>query len=451
MQSIVPGSKKTQPKSWPNVRRCQPGVHWIATFGLVVGTIVCAATEDKDWLLRAEASVKETYDSNVYLQDQDPGTAGAMPAKHGSWITAFTPKLTIDYTPQNSLRATATYAPDCVFFHNAHSEDYFAHRSTLALAGKAENIVWEQANSFVYTDGNHLGPVFAKPQDVPAIGGIPLRDRRDALLYRGSFKLTWTIGDFFVRPVGAAYIHDFRTTQKLIADPAKKLIYVNYNDRQDVNGGVDLGYKATEKTSFVLGYRYGRQDQYRGPSILRPGTFADSPFDSEYHRALAGIEGTPAPWLKLAVLGGPDFRSWSDDAKKVPHFDTTEILYWIDASVTLLPTKNDTITLFNRRFEQPAFTSQSVYEDVTYGVTFRHNFNQHWTATAGFQAYLGDWQAPVSREDWIFTPSASVSYTWKKITAELSWSYDWVESKVPNTDGREYTRHLATLGIRYSF
>lgn len=415
------------------------------------GAAASCAAGDSPYQFKADANIKETYDSNVYLQDTDPGVAGAMPAEKGSWITTFTPRVAFDYTPCDLLHTTVSYAPDFVVFHNAHSEDYFAHRGGVTLGGKAEDIVWEQVNTIVFTDGSHLGPLFAKPQDVPAVGGIPLRERRDALLYRGSFKLTWSVGNFFLRPVGSAYIHDFRTTQKLRAEVPDPFIYVNFNDRQDVNGGLDLGYRIAEKTHIVAGYRYGRQDQYRGPSVFDATKFADSPFDSEYHRALAGIEGTPFPWLKLSVLGGPDIRTWADQAHQVPHFHPAELLYWIDASIAILPTKTDTITLFNRRYEQPAFTSQSVYEDITYGLTWRHKFDQHWAATAGFQAYLGDWQAPVNREDWIYTPSASLSYTWQKLTAELAWSYDWVESLVPNTKGREFTRHLATLGIKYSF
>jgi len=164
-----------------------------------------------------------------------------------------------------------------------------------------------------------------------------------------------------------------------------------------------------------------------------------------------GVEGAPTPWLKLALLGGPDIRTWSDAAHRVSGFHSSETLYWIDAAVTLLPTKRDTVTLLNRRYEQPAFTSQSVYEDITYSVSWKHKFDDHWTAAAGFQLYLGDWQAPVNREDWIYTPTASVSYVWRKLSAELAWSYDWVESQVANTSGREFTRHLVSLGVKYAF
>ncbi|MCU0785728.1 MAG: hypothetical protein MUF81_17130, partial [Verrucomicrobia bacterium] len=267
--------------------------------------------------IKAELALKETYDSNVYLQDTDPSVPGALPAQKDSWVTTFTPRMGLDYKPCTCFGLAAFYAPDMVVYHNAHSEDYFAHRFGLTLSGKAEDVAWEQINAFTLIDGNHLGPVFARSlanparsQDVPAVGGIPLRDRRDALIYRGGLKLTWTLGNFFLRPVGSAYIHDFGTKQKLAATVPAPLFYVNYNDRQDVNGGLDLGYKLAEKTSLVAGYRYGRQDQFRGPSVFNAAVFADSPYDSAYHRALVGVEGSPTPWLKLAVLGGPEFRDW---------------------------------------------------------------------------------------------------------------------------------------------
>ena len=420
------------------------------------GPTFAAEKEQKNFQFKSELNVKETYDSNVYLQDTAPTNAvpNAVSAKKDSWVTTFTPRLALDYKVCSGFNLSLSYAPDIVVYHNAHSEDYFAHRVGLALAGKAEDVVWEQANAFTYIDGNHLGPIFGRPQDVPAIGGIPLRDRRDALVYRGNFKLTYSVGDFFLRPVGTAYIHDFRTLQQTLAAPA---VYENYIDRQDVNGGLDLGYNVGKKTFLILGYRYGQQDQYKGPMYNASTVFGDSPYDSSYHRVLFGVEGSPASWLKLAVLGGPDIRTWSSAAHQVPGFHPAEMLYWIDATVTLLPTKQDSIVLLNRRYEQPAFSSQSVYEDITYSVTWKHKFSDHFSGNAGFQIYIGDWQSPVQREDWIYTPSAGLTYTHDKhLSAELSYSYDWVENKVPTAistyaDGREFTRHLVAIGVKYSF
>jgi len=399
-----------------------------------------AANSNLTW--KADLTLKEAYDANVYIQDKepDPTVPNAVPAKKNSFVTTLTPKVGLDYKVCSGFNVSLSYAPDVVFYHSAHSEDYFAHRAGLTLSGKTKDLLWEQVNAFTYIDGNHLGPTFGQTEGVPAIGGIPLRDRRDAFIYRGGFKLTYTTGQWFFRPVASAYIHDFMTDQR--TSPVGGA-YENYIDRQDVNGGLDVGYRVAEKTHWVLGYRYGHQDQFRLFAV-------DSPYDSSYHRVLVGVEGTPANWLKLAVLGGPDIRDWGDGTPA--GFDRDEMLYWIDASVTLLPTKQDSIVLLNRRYEQPAFSSHSVYEDITYSVAWKHKFDDHWAAGAGFQLYIGDWQAPVNREDWIYTPSASLSYTHDKhLSGELAYSYDWVESQVPNTAGREYTRHIVSLGLKYAF
>ena len=45
--------------------------------------------------------------------------------------------------------------------------------------------------------------------------------------------------------------------------------YENYVDRQDVNGGLDVGYEAVKDTYLVAGYRYGRQDQFTLPGAER--------------------------------------------------------------------------------------------------------------------------------------------------------------------------------------
>jgi len=115
--------------------------------------------------------------------------------------------------------------------------------------------------------------------------------------------------------------------------------------------------------------------------------------------------------------------------------------------------------LLTRRYEQPAFSSQSVYEDITYSISWKHKFDDHWSGSAGFQLYIGDWQAPVNRDDWIYTPSVGLTYTHDKhLSAELAYSYDWVENQVPTSatgatyaDGREYTRHIVSLGVKYAF
>ena len=431
----------------------------LASLGLLTSAGFAA---DTNWSFKADLTLKETFDSNVYIQDEKPtpaNTAAAqaagftpVQAKQQSFVTSILPKFTLDYRPCAAFNVAASYVPEIVYYHAESSEDYVAHRGTLNLGGKWDQVTYDLLNTVAYIDGNDIGPTFARPGDVPAIGGIPLRDRREAFVFRNVFRLTYPIGDFFLRPVCSTYFHDFKTDQR--ATPAgAPFVYENYIDRQDVSGGLDVGYKVAEKTSVVLGYRYGAQDQFKLLGV-------NSPYDSTYQRVLVGIEGTPWDWVKLNVLLGPEFRDFSDRATQTyPQFDDNEQLYYVDASIAFLPTARDTITLANRRYEQPAFSSFSVYEDITYALIWKHKLDDHFTVGAGFQLYIGDWQAPVSREDWIYTPSASVGYTYKKLSAELAYSYDWVVNQadvVPGTqtayaEGREYTRHLVSLSAKYSF
>jgi hypothetical protein len=410
------------------------------------------AAKKSPWTWSASLGVKETYDSNVYLQDAEPlpanvaaaQAAGLTPvtAQKGSFVTTILPSVGVTFQASPAFKAGLSYSPEAAFYHSASSEDYLAHRGAFNLGGQWDKASWELLNTASYIGGNDLGPTFARPGDVPAVGGIPLRDRREAFIFRNGFKMTLPVADFFLRPVASSYIHDFKTRQRANPTPAL-FVYENYIDRQDISGGLDAGYQVAKKTFVVAGYRHGAQEQYQLLS-------ANSPYDNSYDRILVGVEGTPWSWLKLAVLGGPDLRSFASG--NPAGFQRDEMLYWIDAAVTFLPTKNDSITVMNRRYEQPAFSSFSMYEDITYDITWKHKFDDHWAASAGFRLYIGDWQAPVNREDWIYTPSVWVTYTHDKhLSAELGYSYDWVESKVPGTSGREYTRHLVTLGVRYAF
>ena len=439
----------------------------LAVLGL---TAIPVHAADTNLTWKAEATVKETYDSNVYLQDNAPTpanvtaaqAAGFRPvqANKGSMVTTITPKIGLDYKPNAAFNLSAAYSPEIALYTSAEHEDYVTHRGTLNFNGKVGQTSWEWLNAPTYIQGSRQGPTFARPDDVPAIGGIPLRDRRAAFIFRNSFRLTQTAGDWFFRPVASAYIHDFQTDQKFISNIAPGFIrttkynYENYIDRQDINGGLDVGYDVGKKTFLVVGYRYGRQDQLKAPSTST-GAIVSSPYGNYYHRILLGVEGSPASWLKLAVLAGPDIRRF--DAGTPAGFNRNNMLVYWDASATVLPDKNDTVTLKSTRYEQPAFSSFSMYQDIKTDLAWRHKFNDQFSAQIGFTLYIGDWQQPVNRDDWIYTPNTTLTYNFNKhLSAEFAWSYDWVDSKVPVaveplTSSHEYTRHLVSLAVKYAF
>ena len=419
-----------------------------------------AANTNLTW--KAEATVKETFDSNVYLQDNAPSpanvaaaaAAGFRPvqANKGSFVTTLTPKVGLDYKPCAAFNLSAAYSPEIADYISAEDENYITHRGTLNFNGTVEKTSWELLNTATYIEGSRQGPTFARPDDIPAIGGIPLRDRRAAFIFRNGFRLTQRVGDWFFRPVASAYIHDFQTDQHYQASKTE-FSYENYVDRQEISGGLDIGYEAIKGTYLVAGYRYGRQDQFTLPGA--DGTTLHSTYGNAFHRILLGVEGSPASWLKLAALAGPDIRRF--DAGTPARFNRNNLLVYWDASVTVLPDKNDTVTLKSTRYEQPAFSSFSMYQDIKTDLAWRHKFNDQFSAQIGFTLYIGDWQKPMNRDDWIYTPNTTLTYNFNKhLSAEFAYSYDWVDSKVPAsveplTGSHEFTRHLVSLAVKYVF
>jgi len=438
--------------------------HWsrAAALAVLVVSSVQADTLGTNLTYNAEATVKETYDSNVYLQDNTPNAtyvlaaqaAGLKPveANKGSFVTTILPKVGLDYKPCSGFNLSLGYAPEVVFYHSTPSEDYVTHRVLFNFGGKLGDASWELVNTATYIDGSTEGPTFARPDDIPAIGGIPLRDRRAAFIFRNGFRLTEPVGKWLIRPVATSYVHDFKTEQLYQASKAM-FSYENYVDRQDINGGLDIGYSIGKETYLVAGYRYGRQNQFTLPGP--GGTTTNSPYGNAYQRILAGVEGNPVSWLKLAVLGGPDIRQW--DSATPAGFDRNGLRYYWDASATLLPDKNDSVTLKSTRFEQPAFSSFSMYEDTKTDLAWRHKFDDKFSAQFGFTLYVGDWEKPVTRDDWIYTPNTSLACAFtKNLGAELAYSYDWVDSKVsageePLTNSHQFTRHLVSLAVKYTF
>lgn len=398
---------------------------------------------------QAELSLKETFDSNVYLQDHEPSPAvpGAARPFQESWVTTVTPRVALDWRPMTEFGLNASYAPEVVTYHDEPSESHVTHRVGLTFSGTVRDIRWEQFNTFTWIDGSTEGltfgivdPVSGKPVGAPAIGGIPLRDRREAIIYRNGFGAFHPRGRFFFRPRFSTYVHDFRTT---VRDPRQYPFYQNYVDRNDLNVGIDFGYRIAREVHAVLGYWFGYQME---PSL--PGARVD--YSNHYHRMAGGIEGRLTRWFKINLNLGPAYHDF--DHRTPPNFDGHQVLLYVDSSAVLTPTRRDTLTFTVKQFMQPAFGTPSAYEDITYDTLWRHQFCDHAAFKAGFRIYAGDWLHPVQRDDWIYTPSAGLDLTLhRRLSLALTYSYDWVESRIPHTNGREFTRHLGSLGLRYTF
>lgn len=431
-----------------SVSRSSPSPAFATTRVAVSLLLLSSAVWAQGWrpatnlTLKAELAVKETYDSNVYLQDTEPSPSvtNAVQPFQESFVTSVTPRLALDWRPVPEFGLTTFYAPEVVTFHNAPHESHVSHRTALTFGGQVGIVTWEQFNTLTVIDGNEEGLTFGGPGGAPAIGGIPIRDRRPALVYRNGFRAFHPHGDWFFRPVAWSYVHDFQTE---VRPRSQFPYYQNYVDRNDFTVGMDVGYKAFKAGYLIVGYRFGFQDE---PAL--PGETVH--YSNDYHRFVVGYEGKVAEWFKITGVVGGD---WRDFAHHTPAgFEDHHLKLYYDASVVFTPVKQTTITILLRQFEQPAFGAPSVYEDITWEITGRHQFNPRLAVSAGFRAYGGDWLAPVHRDDWIYTPSAGISYTHNPhLSAELTYFFDRALSNVPNTSGREFTRHQLSLALKYAF
>lgn len=389
----------------------------------------------QSWKTSASAGVKETWDDNVFIQDE------GNRASRESFITNTSVNLGATRTTKGSWDTTLTLGltPQYTWYHSESSENHFTIGGLANFAAKTKGWSLDLNNAITHIDGDDHGLIFTGPGGAPAAGGIPIRDRRDADIYRTNYRVTWTQGDWMIRPVITGYVHDFHTRHLATTG------YQNYVDRNEFVGGVDVGYKVIENTYVILGYRYGEQKQAELLGVPLE-------YSNTFHRVLVGVEGKPTDWLKVAVLAGPDFRDFG--SKTAAGFDDEQTRWFIDGVVTVTLSPNDEIGFSAKRYTQPGFGGRSVYDDTTYLLTYKRKITQKLTAQVSGQAYNTDFfsPAPVMRDDWIYTINVAAGYKFtENLSGEIGWSHDLAESQVPNTEGREFNRNLAWVSVKWMF
>lgn len=402
------------------------------------------------WSVTASLAVKETFDDNIYLLNQNspvpppPGQSWA-PAYRSSWVTSAQPVVGVSYQAGAAFKATVNYAGDYSYYTGASTENNLANKGTVNFGGKLGETTWELANLLTYIDGSDLGlffdPALGGP---PAAGGVPIRDRRDAFVDRNILKVAIPAGNWVFRPTASFYVHDFLTQQHTVAEGTQWRGYQSYIDRNETAGGLDVGYKALRNAFLLVGYRYGRQNQEQLVNV-------SSPYDNNFQRVLVGVDGKIAPWLSTTLLLGPDFRTFPS-ASLPPGVASSETTFFCDAAITVAPGKNDSVVVTARMFQQPSFGSLAMYDDITCEAGWKHRFSPKLLASVGFRAYCTDFLLPARRVDWILTPTAVIAYAFDKhLTAEASYFHDSSFSDYANTPNRIYDRNVIALGLKYVF
>ena len=389
-----------------------------------------APPKNPEWRTTVSVAVAEWCDSNVFLQDV------TSQAHRQSMVTSVAPFFGVEWNPEPEFHMAVNYSPNLVRYASDPTEDHTDHRGNINFAGQLGDATYEVLNSATWIDGSRTDVTFPGPGGAPAIGGIPIRDRRQALNLNESFKLQYPIGDWFVRPVGGWYMNDYKTAYS--AAPG----YENYASRDDINGGVDIGYKVYDKTYAVVGYRSGHQDQ-----AALPGSPIE--YSNDYNRFLFGGEGSPLPWLKFSFMAGPELHYYGPNV--AAGFCANQSQLYADFAATVTLGKADVLVLSAKRYTRPGYTGRSILSEFLCDATWRHKFTDALSGNMGFTSYLADY-APLVRNDDIYTPSVGLTYQFNKhFCAELRYSYDVANSEVVNTEGREFQRQIAMLNLRYLF
>ncbi|MDD5260956.1 MAG: outer membrane beta-barrel protein [Methylacidiphilales bacterium] len=398
------------------------------------------------WLSEASITVKGFYDSNVFLSSAQ-GTTSKPIANRGSFGTSITPKVDFNFVPLLGLSKddkciqtfSLSYAPEIVNYEAEPGEDYTAHRFSGQIAGSLAPFSYNLANNLNYIDGNRDTVQYTT---LSALATVATRERREQINDKGRFSLRYDLGDWFLRPVASWCYYDMLTRQQYGAGCQG---WQNYEDRYDVNGGLDVGYQLTPAFAVTTSYRYGHNYQ-----AIFPWSGVNS--SNDYQRVLGGIEGQPWKWLKLDVQCGPDFRQFGPSVQ--PGHDRSDTKLFVDGSATISLTSVDTLSLKVKQWEFVSSTGTASYYDVLYDLSYRRKLLSNLTGTVGFQALDWHYDIPTSRDDWEFVYSAGLQYDLNdhfSLLADYSFSRGANGIESSNCIGREFDRHVVSFGVKSKF
>jgi opacity protein-like surface antigen len=405
------------------------------------------------WLTDASLTIKESYDDNVFMSDVTPADGGATLNDKSSFVTTISPRLGFNFA--RALGAGGTleslslaYAPDFVMYHSLPSENYDAHRVSLAVAGNADAFSYSLENAFTYVDASREAPAY--PGNLfNAWATINAYPRREQLQDRSKVTLQYDWNQWFIRP-GASLAYYGMMTE--IKDPALASTpsgYQNYGTRYDVNGGADAGYKFCPDMAATLGWRYGSQGQEKY-------SFEAHSSSSDYQRLLLGVEGKPFKWLHMQILGGPDFRSYENIAPVSGHHPVT---YYGEASLAATLTPEDTLTFKYKQFRFVSCLGIKPYFDSSYGLSYGRKITDRLSLDVGARLLEADYTVgnlgSCLRDDLDYVLSAGLRFAFSAhVAADLGYSANLgrnAQDNIVNPENRDFKSQEITMGVQVKF
>lgn len=379
------------------------------------------------------AALTSQYDDNIYQQNLGP-LAGQT-----SWITALEPVAGVSIEQADGPVTCAlrlAYEADYRFFYEADSESYWRHN--LAANIRVSSGAWQfnTTANLQFTDGSTESIIWLPPGAVPALGAIEIRNRRRNLQYRQRLELRRELGRFFARGVYDGRLWDFMTEQRDVP------FYQNFVDRDDLNGGLDWGWKAAAPLEVFVGYRVGHQNQPVLP-FGAPVTYANT-----YHRALGGVNLRAGKRFQLAGEMGPSFHQFNGDTLW-PGVAANQTLLYARGTASLFLPPHTTLRFHAGQHLLPSSSGRGAFQNLRCGATVEQALHPRLRAALDFTLEEYDFLPITARRDRTFTPAGSLDYTVSPhLSLGLFYSYTWADSLVPDTAAREFDRHIVGGRLR---
>jgi hypothetical protein len=416
----------------------------LLVFAAATTGAIAADAPPSAWSFHPTLAGRVGYDDNVFLQDRSPlapGVVSPVPDRAGSWFVRTSVALDATWKVSPALRLDVGYMVEVVRYDEFSSENHVDHRLDFGLGGRSGAWSYQFKSSLFVVNGEDTSPVFGHVGGTPAIGGADIRARRDQFNAKLSGNLTRSFDTGFVRAVGNVNAQDFQTKHSAATG------YANYVDRSEWTVGLEGGRYVRKDFAVVAGVRAGEQKQADLLGLARN-------YSNTLTRLLIGVEGNARPDLKLAIMGGPDFRHYNSDV--VAGFDRSQSARYTEASATWTPRAADTVVFTAKDYLWLSSGGRCAYQNTSVNLKWKHTFNADWSASLAADTQVGDsrdYAATASqRYDWIYTGVAGVTRNLgTKTKLDLELTREWSDSPIDGKPGREYTHWLASVGIRRVF
>lgn len=378
------------------------------------------------------------YDDNLYLQNAAAPTIGAAapPLPGVTSDAVFDARATIFFRAARGAESTveASYAADVFRFDRHASENHVDHIATVGATGTRGNWSGELKARYLFTDGSREAPTYNCLGGSPAIGGEPIRSRREQTVLRANGRLTRRFEGGFARGLVTLLDQDFRTEQRSLTG------YANYVDRSELAAGGDVGWRRGNNRALVAGFRIGRQRQADVLGV--PLNFSNT-----YRRLLFGFEGSLAPRWKANFLVGPDVRQFGNSVR--PGFVRDVRTGYAEGNTVWTPTRRDTLTSTGKYAVWLSSVGRGAYADSVVDLSWRRALAPAWTLTSSANFHDGAFRRynpAAPRHDRIYTASANLGHVLARRTrVELEVAHERGATLVPNTPSREYHRWVTSL------